>query len=72
MADFLANLYCRIFIPGQDIIKRGESFPEIYLIYKGTVTIQGLTKNVGDQTQSMRGSDNHFLVLPTHSYFGEF
>ena len=68
VSDFLAHLYCRIFIPGQDIIKKGEDFPEIYLIYKGTVTISGGMKKKGN----IYNEDQHFLVLPTNSYFGEF
>ena len=37
ICDFLSSLYCRIFIPSTEIIKYGETFPELYLIYKGIV-----------------------------------
>lgn len=39
VADFLANLYCRIYIPKSEIIKYGETFPELYMIHKGVVIV---------------------------------
>lgn len=62
ISDFLSHLYCRIYIPKSEIIKHGETFPELYLIYKGIVIL------------SLRGvsKENEFFVLPTYSYFGDF
>lgn len=62
ISDFLSNLYCRIYIPSTEIIKYGETFPELYLIYKGIVvlSLKGVSK------------ESEFLVLPTYSYFGDF
>ena len=37
ISDFLSSLYCRIQFPSTEIIKYGETFPELYLIYKGIV-----------------------------------
>ena len=63
MADFLANLYCRIYLPHSDIIKYGESFPELYLIYKGVVLLS---------LKGVSSKENEFLLLPTYSYFGDY
>ena len=62
VSDFLSSLYCRIFIPKNEIIRHGEIFPELYLIYKGVVVL------------SLKGStkDREFFLLPTYSYFGDF
>ena len=62
ISDFLSNLYCRIYIPGSYIIRPGETFPELSLIYKGIVilSLKGVSK------------DNDFFVLPTYSYFGDY
>lgn len=62
VADFLSSLYCRIFIPKNEIIRYGEIFPELYLIYKGVVVLcmKGNTK------------DREFFILPTYSYFGDY
>lgn len=62
ISDFLSNLYCRIFIPKNEIIRYGEIFPELYLIYKGVVVLcmKGNTK------------DREFFILPTFSYFGDY
>ncbi len=62
ISDMLSNLYCRIFIPQSPIIKYGETFPELYLIYKGIVvlSLKGVSK------------ENDFFALPTYSYFGDY
>lgn len=62
ISDFLSNLYCRIYIPKSEIIKYGESVPELYLIYKGVVmlSLKGVSK------------ENEFFMLPTYSFFGDY
>jgi signal-transduction protein with cAMP-binding, CBS, and nucleotidyltransferase domain len=62
-SDFLSSLYCRIFIPGSDIVQKGEKVSELYLIYKGTVNMA---------LDSVQGDASVFFILPTHSYFGDF
>lgn len=61
-SDFLSSLYCRIFLPGSEIVNRGEKFQELYLIHKGTVTLS-------KETVISEGK-GEFFVLPTYSYFG--
>lgn len=61
-SDFLSSLYCRIFLPDSEIVQRGEKLPELYLIYKGTVSVA---------LDGIQGS-SVFFILPTHSYFGDF
>ena len=39
VSDFLSHLYCRIYIPKTEIIKKGETFPELYLIHRGYVKV---------------------------------
>ena len=63
ISDFLSNLYCRIYIPSTEIIKYGETFPELYLIYKGIVICS---------LKGVLNKENEFLVLPTYSFFGDF
>jgi len=36
---FVSQLYCRVFIANQTMVKRLEQFSEFYLIFKGSVTI---------------------------------
>lgn len=55
-------MYCRIYIPGSSIIKYGETFPELYLIYKGVVVL----------SLRVMSKDNEFFMLPTYSYFGDY
>lgn len=62
ISEFLSSLYCRIYIPRTEIIKYGETFPEMYLIYKGEVHLH--TKSLG--------KDSKFFELPTYSYFGDY
>jgi len=61
VSGFLSNLYCRIYIPNQWIIRHKENFNELYLVYKGTVTIS-----------LKRARENEFFVLPTNSMFGDY
>jgi len=42
---FTSQLYCRVFIANQTIIKRGEHFSELYMIFAGTVTLSLRTKD---------------------------
>jgi hypothetical protein len=62
ISDFLSSLYCRIYIPGSPIIKYGETFPELYLIYKGiaVLSLKGVSK------------ESEFFILPTFSFFGDY
>jgi hypothetical protein len=63
-SDFLSSLYCRIFLPGSEIVTKGERFAELYLIHKGTVTLSVDSVVTGDQGE--------FFILPTYSYFGDY
>ena len=63
MSDFIISLSCRIYLPGSDIIQKGDKLGELYLIYKGTVSMA---------VDSVQGSSSVFLILPTHSYFGDY
>lgn len=62
ISDFLSNLYCRIYLPRSEIIKKGESFSELYLIYKGVVVV----------TLNSKSKENILMRLPTNSYFGDY
>lgn len=62
-SDFLSSLNCRIFLPGSEIVQKGERLAELYLIYKGTVQLA---------LDSVGGENSVFFVLPMHSYFGDF
>jgi hypothetical protein len=41
---FICNLYCRIYVPNQIIVRKGERFAEVYMIESGTVMISLRTK----------------------------
>jgi signal-transduction protein with cAMP-binding, CBS, and nucleotidyltransferase domain len=60
--EFLSLLYCRIYIPKSEIIKYGETFPELYLIHKGIVLVY------------LKGGNKESFIkkLPTYSYFGDY
>jgi hypothetical protein len=62
-SDFLSSLYCRIFMPGSDIVHKGDKLPELYLIYKGQVHLA---------VDPMDAEGTTFFILPTHSYFGDY
>lgn len=62
ISDFISSLYCRIYIPKSEIIKHGETFPELYMIHKGVVIVQ--LKGVSKESIIMK--------LPTNSYFGDY
>jgi len=66
ICDFMSNLYSRIYLPTDDendaVIQYGETFPELYMIQEGIVLVS--LKGIG--------KENDFMVLPTHSYFGDY
>lgn len=66
ICDFMSNLYSRIYLPTDDendaVIQYGETFPELYMIQEGIVILS--LKGIG--------KENDFMVLPTHSYFGDY
>lgn len=41
---FICNLYCRIYVPNQIIVRKGERFAEMYMIQSGTVMLSLKTK----------------------------
>lgn len=62
ICDFITHLYCRIYTPCSEIIQYGDKFPELYLIYKGSVSVQMNTV----------GKNNTLVKLPQYSYFGDY
>ena len=60
VSSFLSKLYCRIYIPNQKMIKKGEKFSELYLIHSGTVSLR------------TNKQANEFFVLPSGSMVGDF
>ena len=57
---FVCSLYCRIYVPNQVIVRRGDKFPELYLIETGHVVL------------SLRRKQEHeFFRLPALTYFGD-
>lgn len=61
MTFFVSALYCRVFIANQTIIKRGEHFSELYLIFDGKVTM----------SLSHKDRNEYFTLYPT-CYFGDY
>lgn len=58
---FTSQLYCRVFIANQTIIKRGEHFNELFMIFQGSVTI------------SLRQKDmNEYFRIYSTNYFGDY
>lgn len=58
---FVSQLYCRIFIANQTIVKRGEQFAEMYMIFQGRVTLSLSVKD-----------ENEFFTLYSTNYFGDY
>lgn len=58
---FVSKLYCRVFIENQTIVRKGEQFSEMYMIFKGQITISLETKN----------ENEYFNLYPTN-YFGDY
>jgi hypothetical protein len=62
ICDFISNLYSRIYLPGNEIIEYGDTFPELFMIQNGIVKLS--LKGIG--------SENEFFILPTYTYFGDY
>lgn len=60
-SQFTAQLYCRVFIANQTIIKKGEYFAEMYLIFNGSVTLSLDVKDVAE-----------YFRLYQSNYFGDY
>lgn len=58
---FVSQLYCRVFIANQTMVKRLEHVSEFYLIFKGSVTI----------SLSHKDQNEFFTLYPTN-YFGDY
>lgn len=67
--DFVMNLYCRIYIPGQDIVKYQEYFDEMYLIKEGSISVIHV-ESFGDKESQSRYME--IVSLPPNSFFGEY
>jgi len=61
MSHFVSQLYCRVFIANQTMVKRGEHFSELYMIFQGQVTISYSQKDV-----------NEYFSLYSSTYFGDY
>lgn len=57
----MSILYCRVFIPNQSIVKQGEYFSELYMIFKGKVTLSLSVKD-----------ENEYFTLYTSNFFGDY
>jgi len=58
---FVSCLYCRVFIANQSIIKKGEYFSEMYMIFKGKVTLSLSNKD-----------ENEYFTLYSSNFFGDY
>ena len=58
---FTSQLYCRVFIANQTIVKKGEHFEELYLIFQGSVTLSLAKKDM-----------NEYFKLYSTNYFGDY
>lgn len=58
---FVSQLYCRVFIANQTIVKTGEQFAEMYMIFKGRVTLSLRVKD-----------ENEYFTLYSTNYFGDY
>lgn len=67
-ADFMANLYCRNFIKGQEIVRMGEVCDELFLISQGQIDVQWMPK--GDKRR--KNLLIQIAKLPQYSYFCEW
>ena len=54
MAYFVTKLYCRLFMGNQIIIKKGDYFEEIYMIFQGKITLSLEKKDVNEYFQLYR------------------
>ena len=67
--DFVMNLYCRVYIPGQDIVKFQEYFDEMYLIREGSISVIHV-EEFGKKESQKRYME--VIELPPNSFFGEY
>jgi len=61
MSYFVSSLYCRVFIANQTMVKKGEHFSELYMIFQGSVTISLAVKD-----------ENEYFQLHSTNYFGDY
>lgn len=61
IALFVSQLYCRVFLDNQVIVKRGDNFPEFYMIFKGRVNLSLKHKDI-----------NEYFTLYETTYFGDY
>ena len=59
--EFVVSMYARTFDPGQDIIRPGADFNEVYFIWQGQVAIC--------EPSTYK---EPYVMLPKHSFFGEY
>ena len=58
---FITSLYCRLYIPTQTMVRRGENFSEMYMIFEGKVVL------------SLRRKFEHeYFMLYSTNYFGDY
>jgi len=67
--DFLSNIYSRLFLPKNTILREGDNFSELMMIQQGCldVNISYSIKEYGIDGQQFR-----FFLLPTYSYVGDY
>jgi hypothetical protein len=68
-SDFIVNLYWRVYIPGQDIVKFHEVFDEMYLIKEGGIGVI-YVEEFGKRESQKRYME--IIELPVMSFFGEY
>jgi hypothetical protein len=68
-SDFIVNLYWRVYIPGQDIVKFHENFDEMYLVKLGGISVIYI-EEFGKRESQKRYME--IVELPQMSYFGEY
>jgi len=58
---FVSQLYCRYFLANQTILKKGEGFEELFMIFNGEVTL------------SLQVKDKHeYFKFKKTNYFGDY
>lgn len=58
---YICNLYCRVYVPGQVIAKKGDKFSEMYMIEHGGIVL------------SLRAKwQDEYFQLPPFTYFGDY
>lgn len=61
ISRFVSCMYCRVFIANQQIVRKGEMFSELYLIFKGKVTLSLANKD-----------ENEYFTLHKSNFFGDY